>query len=210
MEKLKQDHNLVITPWSLRGILQNELGMRYCPIKGTSWQGNSSKNLILRQHFAEAFLKVDLSKKTIVNIDETWLGMSDFRRMKWRPRGKPNSVPKKRVQPRISMITGLDTNGSVFVSLSDSNTNSPVMQLFFSHFIRMMDKKRKDWRRDTVILLDGAPYHTSLVMMEYYEEQQLPLLFTGPHSYAASPIELFFAHFKRSDINPRKLPLGKK
>ena len=41
------------------------------------------------------FLKLDLAKKTIINVDETWLGMSDFRRMKWTLPGKQTSVPAK-------------------------------------------------------------------------------------------------------------------
>ena len=71
----------------------------------------------MRQQFAQAFLKLDLKEKRIINIDETWLGMSDFRRMKWQYRGKPNSVAKKQIQPRISMIVGLDTNGTVITAL---------------------------------------------------------------------------------------------
>jgi hypothetical protein len=38
----------------------------------------------------------------------------------------------------------------------------------------------------------------------------VPVIFTGPHSYAAAPIELLFAHFKAADINPRRLKTGKK
>ena len=58
--------------------------------------------------------------------------------------------------------------------------------------------------------MDNAPYHTSKEMMEFFEKLQLPLHFTGPHSYAGVPIELFFAHFKKEDINPDNLPTGKK
>ena len=42
------------------------------------------------------------------------------------------------------------------------------------------------------------------------KELHIPVLFTGPHSYAAVPIELWFAAFKADDINPRHLPTGKK
>ena len=42
-----------------------------------------------------------------------------------------------------------------------------------------------------------------------YQKLKLPILFTGPHSYDAAPIELFFAHFKAADINPRKVKTGK-
>jgi len=156
------------------------------------------------------FLKQDFLKTTIINVDETWLGMSDFRRMRWAPIGKSNSVPKKNLQPRISMIVALDSAGQVYASLLQANSNSSVMEMFFTHLIRHLDSKNQHWRKETIIMLDGAPYHQSNLMMEFYEDHQVPIMFTGPHSYAASPVELFFAHFKRADINPRHLPLGKK
>ena len=71
------------------------------------------------------------------------------------------------------------------------------MEVFFTHFIRMMNAKNPDWRKETIIMMDNAPYHTSNLMMEFYEDHQLPIFFTAPHSYSASPVELFFAHFKR-------------
>ena len=60
---------------------------------------------------------MDLYSKVILNVDETWLGMTDFRRRKWTFTHHPDSVRKKQVQPRISMIAGLDTRGSVYISL---------------------------------------------------------------------------------------------
>lgn len=38
----------------------------------------------------------------------------------------------------------------------------------------------------------------------------MPILFTGPHSYSASPAELAFAHLKSVDCNPERKPMGKK
>ena len=49
--------------------------------------------------------------KRIINVDETWLGMADFRRRKWCKRASNNSVPHLQIAPRISLILGLDTNG---------------------------------------------------------------------------------------------------
>ena len=108
------------------------------------------------------------------------------------------------------MITGLDSRGSLYISLLQANSNSEVMEMFFVHLLKILDSKRKGWRRDTVILLDGAPYHRSAIMLDFFEDNQVPIIFTGPHSYDASPIELFFAAFKSRDINPEKLPLGKR
>ncbi len=78
---------------------------------------NSVKSKILRQKFALAFMDIDLDKKVVLNLDETWLGMSDFRRKKWRPHRHSNSVAKLPMTPRVTMITGIDTKGEVFLSL---------------------------------------------------------------------------------------------
>ena len=43
--------------------------------------------------------------------------MTDFRRMKWRPKGSNNSIARKLVVPRVSMIVAMDTDGEVFLSL---------------------------------------------------------------------------------------------
>ena len=107
------------------------------------------------------------------------------------------------------MIAGLDTNGKVYLSLFQANSNTSMMELFFTHWIQMMDSKDRYWRKNTLLMLDNAAYHTSNTMTEFFRKHQLPICFTAPHSYAASPIELWFAHFKKGDMNPQKLPTGK-
>ena len=92
---LEQDYELKIKAHRLLYLLHKELNMKYKRIEAISWKGNDPKNLILRQQFALAFLKLDLMNKTLVVLDESWIGMSDFRRMRWTPAGKPNSLPKK-------------------------------------------------------------------------------------------------------------------
>ena len=154
-------------------------------------------------------MNIDLKRKNIINIDETWLGMTDFRRMQWQFPGLPNSVAKKQMSPRVSMIAALDTSGRIHVSLLQSNNNSQTMEVFFTHLINMLDEKDRYWRKNTIFMCDGASYHTSEVMRNFYKTNNVPLLFTGPHSYAASPIELFFAAFKKGDVNPNKVATGK-
>ena len=38
----------------------------------------------------------------------------------------------------------------------------------------------------------------------------LPIIFSGPFSYSAAAVETVFAHLKLGDLNPEKLPTGKK
>ena len=59
------------------------------------------------------------------------------------------------------------------------------------------------WRSNTVILLDNATYHTSEYMMEKLRQFQVPVLFSGPYSYDAAPVEKVFAVIKQRDLNPQ-------
>jgi hypothetical protein len=79
-------------------------------------------------------------------VDETWLGMTDFRRMKWRENGNTNSVATKQVVPRISMIVALDTKGSIFLTLVQSNSNSKIMEIYLHQLVNKLDEERQGWR----------------------------------------------------------------
>ena len=75
--------NMAVTERYVRSVMREELDMRFRKIKTVSLHSNSEKNLVLRQRWALEFLTQARKKKVFLNVDETWLGMSDFRRMKW-------------------------------------------------------------------------------------------------------------------------------
>ena len=110
------------------------------------------------------------------------------------------------MQPRIPMFLALDTDGEVYLSLLQSNYNNKVMDIYIRELVLKLDQEDANWRDNTVILLDNAPYHASDSTIELMKGLRIPLLFTGPHSYDAAPIELLFAAFKSEDINPRHVP----
>ena len=91
---LVSQHQLEVKPKDVHHVLKHELQMSYKKVSPVSILANSAKNLVLRQQFALKFLELLQSKKVILNIDETWLGMMDFRRMKWTPKHSTNSVPQ--------------------------------------------------------------------------------------------------------------------
>ena len=113
----------MVTEREVKYVMQNEMDMSFRKIVKIGIHSNSVKNLFLRQRFAVKWLSLTQKKTIFLNIDETWLDMSDFRRMKWRPKYSTNSNPIVMVWPRISMIVGVDTLGNVYVSLTQSNSN---------------------------------------------------------------------------------------
>jgi hypothetical protein len=142
LELVTQQQDIKSTVAEVRSVMKKELGMRYRKILTVSLHSNSEKNLVLRQRWALEFLAMARKKKTFLNIDETWLGMSDFRRMKWQVPGTTNSVAKLDIAPRITMILGLDTKGNVYLALAQANSNSDMMELYFRGLTARLDQER--------------------------------------------------------------------
>ena len=116
---------------------------------------------------------------------------------KWRQKGDNNSVPTKQNSFRVNMIAALDNEGRIYLSITQFNTDTDVMLMFLSRLAQVLTSEHKDWRLNTVFLLDGAPYHKSDQTRRHMINLGLNVMFTAPYSYDASPIELFFAYFKQ-------------
>lgn len=146
----------------------------------------------------------------IINIDETWLAEADFRKRLWTKRGFRSSVAEKVISPRISVIAAIDTEGELFVSLTQVNTDSAVICLFLSQLASKLTKTCRNWKANTILVLDGAAYHRSEITTACARQLNLKVVISAPYSYSSAPIELFFAYLKQSDINPRNESTGKR
>ena len=49
-------------------------------------------------------------------------------------------MAKKQVQPRISMLLGLDTLGNIYASFTQVNTDSKVKSLYLRELVKLLDK----------------------------------------------------------------------
>lgn len=83
------------------------------------------------------------------------------------------------------------------------------MEIYFQNLCRKLTQEDVNWRENVVVLLDNAAYHTCPATLAVLRKLQLQVLFTGPNSYLAAPIELLFGAFKQVDINPRQVKTGK-
>ena len=124
--------------------------------------------------------------------------------------GSSNILAKLQLSPRVSIIVALDNRGEVHLSLPQANNNVSTMRIFFHALVKRLDAVDRNWYRTHVIMCDNATYHSCGAALRIFEELGVPLHLTGPYSFSASPIELFFAAFKAFDINPLNLPVGKK
>ena len=155
-------------------------------------------------------LKLIKQGKRIINVDETWIAGVKFIHRKWRAQGSSNGVAVKKVQPRISMIAAVDSEGDAYVSYTQVNTDVNVMRLYLTQLALELERDRPNFRKETILLLDGASYHKTQEIQDHLRRLGLQVIYTGPHSYDAAPCELFFAGIKKGDLNPDELPMGKK
>ena len=84
------------------------------------------------------------------------------------------------------------------------------MTTFIRYLVRELERDDPLWATKSTIVLDNAAWHTNPVMKERLAKMQLPIIYSGPYSYTTAPIELVFAALKLGDLNPQKLPTGKK
>ena len=68
-----------------------------------------------------------------INIDETNISKTDFRRKMWKVPDTTGSLPNPLVNPRVTLISALDSRGSHYMSLSQANSNVETLKLFLSY-----------------------------------------------------------------------------
>jgi len=209
-DEVKREHGLTVTDALVSRVLRGRFGMRYRRVQHVAFTGNSERCLALRQLFAERLLH-QLQKGTrFLNVDESWINSGDMRHMKWRKKGQTNSISDKAIQPRLSVIAAIDTEGEAYLSLSIANTDSDTFRLFIQKLAKKLDQDRPGWKEDTTVLIDNAKYHASQKTREYFAHHGIKTMYTAPYSYSGSPIELFFAALKSTNLNPTMQATGKR
>jgi uncharacterized protein YcbK (DUF882 family) len=107
--------------------------------------------------------------------------MSDFRRRKWQVKGSTNSVPAFSMAPRVSMIVATDSLGNIYFSLLQSNNDQFTFGIFIQRLVKKLDEDRPNWRRETIVLMDGAAYHTADSIYDLLQKLRLPIMVLGPY-----------------------------
>lgn len=60
---------------------------------------------------------------------------------------------------KVNLIAAVSTNGEVYASFLQCNTDKDVYMMFLSWLATVLTKEQPGWRENTVFVMDGAPYH---------------------------------------------------
>ena len=115
--------------------MNKELDYRFTKVKKLPLQANSTRNLYLRKEFAKKMLDLLSDEKRILNVDETWVAATNYRRRVWHPKNQLSSQKINPVAPRITMIAAVDNYGEVYLSLMQSNCNQDTFCLYLMNLV---------------------------------------------------------------------------
>ena len=196
VKQVLRKEDIEVTIHQVKTIMKDELGLGYRMSRKIPVQANSSRCLLLRQQYAQAMLPMLQNGTRILNVDESWINETTFTRMIWCPPSTPATVQAKPISYRIALIAALDTEGCIYYTLTQANTDQNVMMIFLQHLVNQLDLERPSWRDDTAIMLDGAKYHIGSKVREYLRKLDLQVIWSAPYSYSTAPIELVFGNLK--------------
>ena len=99
------------------------------------------------------------------------------------------------------MIAALDNFGKIWFSLGHAATDGDVIALFLMNMVKMLDNEDPNWRDNTIFLWDNTPYHTSAETKMIIHRLGLQIIYSGPYSFSAAPIETLFSGLKLGELN---------
>lgn len=65
-----------------------------------------------------------------------------------------------------------------------------------------LDSIDEQWRFNTILVIDNAPYHRCGDIISKYKALKLPIMFLGPYHFKMAPAELIYSMIKNRDLNP--------
>ena len=90
---------------------------------------------------------------------------------------------------RVTLIAAIDNRGTAYLSLATGCTDSDIFIAYLYHLTTELDRQGDDWRKQTLILLDNAPYHRSQQTRAAIKKLGLRVCYSGPYSYESAPVE---------------------
>ena len=132
IQQIKSCTGISVSIKNVIKIMKERYRLGYRKIKRVSLAGNSEQNRVLRSLYAQKMLEIYSSNKHVVNIDESWIAESDYRRCRWATKGEDNSLAERAVGHRVNMIVAVSSQGHVWLALTQCNTDENVMQMFLS------------------------------------------------------------------------------
>ena len=102
----------------VRTTMKEVLNLKYTKLRKGNHVRNCDRSLILRKKFAYHMLRQIEKGVRIINVDETVVGSSNFKRSEWCKQYDSSVSDQRLIQPRLVLVTAIDTDGRSYIALS--------------------------------------------------------------------------------------------
>ena len=86
--------------------------------------------------------------------------------------------------------------------------NGRTIHLFILKLIKVLDARNRNWRDNTVLLMDNAPYHRGKAFSDQMKLLNVPIAYLGPYQFKMAPVEMAFSFIKKHDLNPGQVKVS--
>ena len=138
----------------------------------------------------------------IINIDESVINKTDERQRGWCEPGRANMVTTMQRLRSLSIIAAVSSDGRFMFTVNSGKNNGSTFLLFLVKLSNYLDSTTPNWRQNSIIMIDNAPYHRSKLVMEKLQILKVPIMYLGPYHFGLAPVELMFSYIKNRDLNP--------
>jgi DDE superfamily endonuclease len=182
--------------------LREKLDVSYRQVRSITTLHNSPSSKLERQVAASHYIQYMISGKRIMNLDESVVRCTEHRKKGWRPNGCQHMETQNYRLSNINLIAVVSNRGEFFYTVNQGVTNSYTLGHFLIKLVEHMNSVDKDWRKESIVMLDNAQYHRGAVTTEIFKNLDLPVLYLGPYHFKMAPVEMMFSHIKRYSLNP--------
>ena len=63
------------------------------------------------------------------------------------------------------MLAAIDNFGELYFSIVQANVDHEIFCVFISKLVAKLTSENSKWKRDTILMLDNAPYHHHPMVM---------------------------------------------
>jgi len=106
--------------------------MTFKQIKRVSLPGNSVRCKVLRHLYAKSILPLYKSGRHLINVDESWLSVTEFQARSWNFRGESNNRSDRVLGNKVNLIVAVSSRGFAWLSCTQVMTDEDVIAMFLS------------------------------------------------------------------------------
>jgi hypothetical protein len=114
-------------------------------------------------------------------VDESVLRATDHRTRGWSPYGRRTFSSHSQRLFSLNIIAAITSRGNMYFTVNRGRTRSKTFCLFLGKLAARLDIEDPQWRSNSIVLIDNAPYHRSKETREFIARAQVPLMFLGPY-----------------------------